>query len=649
MRSRQRPSHGEGAARAPHGGLLWTLCLMNHVRYRGVPGGPDDRAIHVGHAVLDFGLWAMLILQRLRASVFIVQFAALDIALRGVSCLWHPAVNVAYLLQSALLWSVVWAARGSRTGRILGASFATLLAAIQLTFRRYYHGNIDVQVLQSAAHCWSDVWPVVVRALPQVLWIGAPLLVVEYALLSDRNLPSRRPARPAAILVASALVLGPVQHGPPDLQLLESVRLLWQPEAHSSVVKVSVPPLVSSRPGLPNVLFIMTESVRASDYCVDYAPDCLVSPQVNALVPDRVGLHQARALGSYTAIAVSSLVTGRIQVLPRSEVIASPMVFDYARATRKADSAYDVAYYTSHSSGNFERDDVPQSVHRYLALEMILGRTVNDDDEETDEGVDRLLAERAEPMMASLRKPAFVLLQFGGTHAPYYVDEADAPFQPWQHEVSWSGLPALHNAYRNSIHDQDKQVARCVRAFLQMAGADPWLIVFTSDHGEAFGEHAAIHHGQDLYDEQLHVPAFIAWGNGALTAQEAQHLALWRDESVTHLDYLPTILDAMGVLDSFAMKRLSASLQGRSLLRPPVPMAEPVPISNCTGIFTCPFNNWGMLDGFLSVQAQAWDGWWRCVDMRTSQELPMATADCLRLQAASRRWYPTLPNGAENK
>jgi len=367
------------------------------------------------------------------------------------------------------------------------------------------------------------------------------------------------------------------------------------------------------------------------------------------LLPDRIGLQQVRSIASYTAIAVSSLVTGRLQTLPRSEVMASPMLFDYARAVRKGDVRYEVAYLTAHSSGNFERDDVPQSVDRYLALEMMLGRAVHDDDEEIDKGVDRLLADHAVPLIGELHEPALVVLQFGGTHAPYHVDEADAPFSPWQHTVTWSGLSALHNAYRNAIHDQDKQLARCIRAFLDMAGSNPWIIVFTSDHGEAFGEHAAIHHGQNLYDEQLHVPAFIAEGNGALSPDERESLVRWRDESVTHLDILPTVLDMLGVLDSFALRSLAPTLVGRSLLRPPRPMQQPIPISNCTGIFTCPFNNWGMLDGFVSIQAQAWDGWWRCVDMRTGQELPMSAAACSSLQAASRAWYPLLPNGAENK
>ena len=188
-----------------------------------------------------------------------------------------------------------------------------------------------------------------------------------------------------------------------------------------------------------------------------------------------------------------------------------------------------------------------------------------------------------------------------------------------------------------------------MEAFLKRVGNDPWIVVFTSDHGEAFGEHAAIHHGQNLYNEQIHVPAFVAQGNGALSERELANVASWKDQNVTHLDFLPTLLDMLGVLDAFAMNRLRSTLLGRSLIRPYQPMAAPIPISNCTGIFTCPLNTWGILFESTSLQAQAWDSWWRCVDLRSGAELEMARPDCLRMQEASHHWYSTLPGGLPNR
>src|SRR4029078_9852796 len=126
------------------------------------------------------------------------------------------------------------------------------------------------------------------------------------------------------------------------------------------------------------------------------------------------------------------------------------------------------------------------------------------------------------------------------------------PFTPWERTVTWSSMPALHNAYRNAIFEQDHSVAQVVRWFWGAQGSSPHVVVFTSDHGEAFGEHGAIHHGQNLYDEQIHVPGFIA-ARGLLWAEEARALEGAKGEFVTHFDVLPTILDALGVLDHFAI------------------------------------------------------------------------------------------------
>ena len=160
------------------------------------------------------------------------------------------------------------------------------------------------------------------------------------------------------------------------------------------------------------------------------------------------------------------------------------------------------------------------------------------------------------------------MLHLVGTHAPYFVDNARAPFKPYDHVVSWSGMPALLNAYRDSIYEQDRTLARAVRGFVDQATSrgKPWLVVFTSDHGEAFGEHGAIHHGQNLLDEQVHVPGWIAAGGGALTSDSSvtpDHAGRF----LTHLDLLPTLLDAMGLWDNFAVAPHRAAMPGRSMLQ----------------------------------------------------------------------------------
>jgi len=217
---------------------------------------------------------------------------------------------------------------------------------------------------------------------------------------------------------------------------------------------------------------------------------------------------------------------------------------------------------------------------------------------------------------------------------------------PFTHVAGWSKLSELRNAYKNALLEQDQEVARAVRAFT--ASEAPSFVVFTSDHGEAFGEHAAIHHGQNLYDEQVHVPAWIA-ANGVLEDDEAAALAANAPTFTTHLDVLPTILDAMGLWENSAVRPHRARMGGRSLLRHPSPR-RPIPVTNCTAMFPCPLDTWGIFDGDRKLVAQAWDGGWICLELSGGERrAPPGDPACERSREESRRIFPTLPNGAPNR
>ena len=67
------------------------------------------------------------------------------------------------------------------------------------------------------------------------------------------------------------------------------------------------------------------------------------------------------------------------------------------------------------------------------------------------------------------------------------------------------------------------------------------LIIFTSDHGEEFGEHGAVGwHSHTLYDELLRVPLLIRYPEG-------RHAGLSVTDQVRLLDVAPTILGAAGL------------------------------------------------------------------------------------------------------
>jgi hypothetical protein len=357
-----------------------------------------------------------------------------------------------------------------------------------------------------------------------------------------------------------------------------------------------------------------------------------------------------RSLSSYTSISVNALLSGIMPLGARIEVAATPLLFDFARAVRANQVSVRTLYWSVQGTSSFERAAPRAMADSVAFFDDVVGKQYETIEELVALGADAKLAEYVARQLPAQQLPLLLLAHLTDTHAPYHVDEQVTPFVPYSHTVSWAGLAALHNAYKNAIVAQDRSVFAIVRAFVQRVASDPYVIVFTSDHGEAFGEHDAIHHGQNLYEEQIHVPAWIASGNGALTAEQQEVLRSHAGEATTHLDLLPTLLDVYGVLDAFGVVGQKRKLLGRSLLRPFTEPPTILPITNCTNLFPCPLHNYGLLKDGFTLQAQPWNDTWRCSGPSPKHEqLPLDVAPCAELHSASKALYPLLPNGAANR
>jgi tetratricopeptide (TPR) repeat protein len=105
--------------------------------------------------------------------------------------------------------------------------------------------------------------------------------------------------------------------------------------------------------------------------------------------------------------------------------------------------------------------------------------------------------------------------------------------------------------YDGEVAATDAALAPLIDPIVSATSSIPTLIVFTSDHGESLGDHGEASHGIFAYDATLRVPLLV------------YHASLWRprvvSSPVSHVDLLPTILDALGV-------RTPEDLPGRSLV-----------------------------------------------------------------------------------
>lgn len=92
--------------------------------------------------------------------------------------------------------------------------------------------------------------------------------------------------------------------------------------------------------------------------------------------------------------------------------------------------------------------------------------------------------------------------------------------------------------YDGEVAFTDAQIGRLLAALEERGLSDNTAVIFTSDHGEAFGEHGMIRHGFELWDELVRVPLIVhlpGKPKGRVSARRSL------------IDLSPTVLDLFGV------------------------------------------------------------------------------------------------------
>ncbi|WP_434045763.1 MULTISPECIES: sulfatase-like hydrolase/transferase [Sorangium] len=592
-----------------------------------------------------------------------------DVCIRGDRLLAlggkHVASYLGAMVESAALWGLLLFAASARRGasRWIAALLFVVLATLSLGGQLYFHRqyatylNLDAtlfgtslssslfgQLRADGENFLRSVLPPLLLAIALV-WLGRRIV------RPGRTARARaaRLAAPAAVVAAFVLPCSyrAVQASTPDVIYFHAIGGLIK-ELVGVQTTAQVRPGLRTPPALPpvtpapgprrNVLFILTESVRADATCSARAPagergapaPCPGTPRIDEAAPGRLPLTQMRSNASTTAIGLAVLWSGLQPIATREELHTAPLAFDYADA-----AGFDSAYWTSHhmmfANSRLYVQDLPVS-HQCGATEL-------DPLADIDLGADdRLLSAHVRSELLSLREPFLAVAHFGNTHVPYLVDPEQAPFQPALESKAPDDNDAYHNFYRNAVYRQDAAIAELIRFVRSSPVGDRTVIVFTSDHGEAFREHGQLGHTGSILDEEIRVPGWVDAPPGTLTAAEEGALRAARDELVFHTDVAPTLLDLMGLWDEPALAGYRAAMVGRSLLRP-LPAPAALALTNCTGIWGCAFKNWGMMRGNMKLESRAWDTAWHCYDVladpREQRDLgPAACGDLPRLADA---------------
>ncbi len=577
---------------------------------------------------------------------------------------YHGATYLGALIESFAIGAFLLAGASRRRSRwawVLGCLFAVeLTAAIggQHYFFEQYNAYLNTDVSEFASNFKDSIVNQLVADLGNYLMVLLPVLLLAVVLLAMSRRWTRLTRRHSNVAaIAAPAMLGaslfcPTQHrqyqaSTPDILYFNAVGglirttlgLTQQSGQVRPMARHSLPvPPLTPKPSHPrNVLLVLLESVRADATCIDYDPQCRRTEATNLQFPTRIGLHHLHALDSSTAITLAVLWSGLQPNEPRERLHTQPLLFDYARA-----AGYHTAYLTSQNLlfGN------TRLWVKNLGVERFCSATELDPESDLDMGApERQLAERVMREFDTLPEPFFAVVQLSNVHYPYFVDpDGPQPFQPASRSKAPDDNYKFFNQYQNAVHQQDWHVRRFLDHLEHLPAGPRTVILYTSDHGEAFREHGNMGHTSSVLEEEIHVPGWIYAPPGTITDDERSTIESKRDQPLTHLDLTHTMLDLLGIGDAKEIQSYLATTSGRSLMRPGLDESE-VALTNCAGVWSCAFENWGALQGWRKVEAREWDTHWRCFDLQAdpTEQHDLGERACPELVSFVKAQFKRLP------
>lgn len=265
----------------------------------------------------------------------------------------------------------------------------------------------------------------------------------------------------------------------------------------------------------PNLVLITVDTLRP-DHLGYAGYGRALSPVVDDLAAGGVVFHNSYSQAGWTLPAVATIFTGRH---PKNHGCTD---FNWALdgelptlAAILRRSGYETHGYVSHVVLR-PKYGVAEgfSTYDYSVLNVGNPHFVSTAGELTDLAIEGL---------SGAKQPYFLWIHYFDPHFEYvrhgeYASFGDTDVDRYDQEIAYT----------------DHHIGRLLAS---LPGRDHTVIVFTSDHGEEFGEHDGVYH-YTLFDEVLRVPLVIA----------GPSLEPGTDSTITQqIDLLPTMLGLLGV------------------------------------------------------------------------------------------------------
>jgi arylsulfatase A-like enzyme len=304
--------------------------------------------------------------------------------------------------------------------------------------------------------------------------------------------------------------------------------------------RIAMAKVPAASPRCPNIILIVIDALRA-DHLSCYGYSRPTSPNLDRLAKEGVMFENAFAASSWSLPSHASLFTGRYPYehtagWTRPKALLNGHHLTLAEALRS--QGYRTAAFSANvfwvtreqglARGFIHFEDYFHSIAD-MVLRTLYGRVIEKYLLQTLGFEDIPARKRASDVNRSVlhwldrddEKPFFVFLNYMDTHDPYL------PPQPYYNKFSkfknpsgilnWrvgrnnpqmtpQQLQSEIDAYDASIAYVDDHIGQLLAELQSRGLGQNTLVVITSDHGEALGNHDLFLHGNSLYLEEIHVP-----------------------------------------------------------------------------------------------------------------------------------------------
>lgn len=466
--------------------------------------------------------------------------------------------------------------RGMHAAWAVPVSLTLLLVAVAVPFAVLDRGRRSTFVRSAAMGALAYVAAFDLLLLGTRLhWLARVILAVGLA-TSFIRISSKNPARSARwlrygtrALAAVVLGIGVATFG---LLHLQEIRR-----------EASLP---ASSTSAPNVLLLILDTVRASNMGL-YGYSRQTTPELTRLASRGVVFDRALSASSWTLPSHGSIFTGRwaaelstnwhspldkrdstlAEVLARRGYRTAGFMANIRFANVESGLARGFVHYEDYQL-TIGAITLSSAVGRYIGFHKGLSALLHRRVSRVSVGrktASKLRQDIERWLRTHPDRPFFVVANFFDAHTPY------APLPPYDtlftgRRLGWEEReharyprylpppPILRNEeamYDGAIASIDAEIGRLL-AYLDTSGAlGNTIVIVTADHGEEFGEHGIMDHGNTLYLPSLHVPLVIV---APRSVPAATRVAQW----ISLRDLAATIVDLAGA---------PPSMPGRTLAR----------------------------------------------------------------------------------